>query len=473
MASKLPSLPEGLELLAMPESGDKRAPKISVYVVSHNYGRFLDEAVESVLRQHYEDWELLLIDDGSSDQTQEVMQLYANDPRVRVIRTPGIGLPAVANLALRESRGEYLIRLDGDDVFDENILFVLLNYIERHPELALVFPDYYLIDEGGEIFAHERRQKIAESNHLTDMPPNGACTLIRKTVLESIGGYREDLGAQDGFDLWAKIRNTHRVMNVNLPLFYYRRHGHNLTNSSYRILAARRQIKKDAIAAELERFRPLLAVIPCRKSYDFRPDLWSVKLHGKSLLRRKLEMCLSSPLFDKIIVASDTEAVLPTIDQFNDSRVEFFKRETSDTLRSRSIVSTLSGVAQRFDPEFTGITVLCYIPSPFVMLGSLEEAVCTLVYNDADSSMGVEEIKEPVYCRTPFGLKAINPSGIFRTDHDYVYREANIALATKNNNFHSGSLLGPSTINFIVAQEESYFVDSEKTLQIAHILDAK
>lgn len=457
----------------MSENSEKRTPKISVYVVSHNYGRFLGDAIESVLRQHYENWELLLIDDGSSDHTPEVMQLYVNDPRVRVFKTPGIGLPAAANLALRESRGEYLIRLDGDDIFDENILFVLLSYLERDPEFALVFPDYYLIDEGGEIFAHERRQKISESSHLMDMPPNGACTLIRKSVLESIGGYREDLGAQDGFDLWTKIRNTHRAMNVNLPLFYYRRHGHNLTNSSYRILAARRQIKKDAIATELGMFRPLLAVIPCRRNYDFRPDLWSVELNGKSLLKRKLEMCLSSPLFDRVVVASDTEAVLPTIDEFNDSRVEFFKREASDTLRSRSIVNTLSRVAQRFDPEFTGLTVLCYIPSPFVMLGSLEEAVCTLVYNDADSSVGVEEIKEPVFCRTPFGLKAVNSAGSFRTDHDAVYREANLALATKNKNFRSGSLVGPSPINFIVAPEESFFIDSEKQLQIAHILDAK
>ena len=219
--------------------------------------------------------------------------------------------------------------------------------------------------------------------------------------------------------------------------------------------------------------RPLLAVIPCRRNYDFRPDLWSVELNGKSLLRRKLEMCLSSPLFDKVVVASDTDAVLPTVESFADSRVELIMRDTSDTLRSRNIVGTLSRVAKRFDPNSTGVTVLCYVPSPFVTLGSLEEAVYTLVFNDADSSMGVEEIKEPVFCRTPFGLKAINPVRGLRTDHDYVYREANIALATKNKNFSSGSLLGPCPINFIVAHEESFFIDSEKKLQIAHILDAE
>jgi glycosyltransferase involved in cell wall biosynthesis len=457
----------------MPSRSERQSPKISVYVVSRDYGRFLSEAIESVLRQHYDDWELLLIDDGSVDHTAEVMSLYASDPRIRVLRTSGIGLPAVCNLAMREARGEYLIRLDGDDVFDENALLVLASYLDREPELALVFPDYYLMDEGGEILTHERRHKISESNHMLELPPNGACTLIRKSVLESIGGYREDLGAQDGFDVWAKIRNTHRAANVNLPLFYYRRHGHNLTNSAYRILAARRRIKKDAIAEQLDQYRPLLAVIPCRRNYDFRTDLWAVALNGSSLLSRKLKMCLSSSLFDKVIVAADTDDVRSTIAEFDDDRVAFFKRETSETLRSRSIVGTLSRVAQEFDPETRGITVLCYLPSPFVTLASLEEAVCTVVFNDADSSIGVEEIKEPVFCRTPFGLKAVNSVHSFRNDYDFAYREANIALATKNRNLRSGSLAGPCPINFVVAPEESFFIDSEKKLQIAHILDAR
>lgn len=450
-----------------------RPPKITVYVVSRNYGRFLADAVESVLRQHCQDWEMLLIDDGSADQTAEIMRLYAGDQRVRVITTPGIGLPAVCNLAFREARGEFLIRLDGDDVFDENALFVLLSYMERDPELALVFPDYYLMDEGGEIFAHDRRHNLAESDTMMAPPPNGACTMIRKSILAAIGGYREDLGAQDGFDLWSKIRHTHRAANVSLPLFYYRRHGQNLTNSSYRILSARRRITRDAVGHELARYRPLLAVIPCRRNYDFRPDLWSLELNGKSLLQRKLEMCLGSALFDKVVVASDTDDVLATIQLFDDKRLAFFKRETSETLRSRSIAGTLSRVAQAHDPGMNGITVLCYLPSPFVTLASLEDAVCTLVFNDADSSVGVEEIKEPVFRRTPFGLKAVNSVNGFRTEFDFVYREANMALATRNKTLRGASLIGERPINFIVAHEESFFIDSEKKLQIAHILDSR
>jgi CMP-N-acetylneuraminic acid synthetase len=448
-------------------------PKVTVYIASHNYGRFLSEAIESVLRQQFDSWELLLIDDGSSDDSRNIMSLYSSDPRVRIFEQTGIGLPRVANLALKEARGEFLIRLDGDDIFDENILFVLANYLDRYKDVALVFPDYYLIDEGGEVFSHERRLKVSESTHLKDMPPHGACTLIRRAILLSIGGYREDLGAQDGFDLWSKIRNSHRIMNVNLPLFYYRRHGTNLTNSSYRILSARRQITRDSIGLNFVSFRPILAVIPCRSRYDFQPNLWSIELNGKTLLQRKLEMCAQSKLFDRIIVASDTEQVKEIIQKVDDSRIEYFERDVSETLRSRSIVGTLTKISEFYDPEFRGITVLCYLPSPFVTLSSLEEAVNTLVFNDADSSMGVEELKDPILRRTPYGLKLINGVNGFKTEHDVVYREASIALATKNKNFRTGSLVGPSLINFVVTPEESFFIDSNSKLQCASILDSQ
>ncbi|HIC05038.1 MAG TPA: glycosyltransferase family 2 protein, partial [Nitrospirales bacterium] len=144
-------------------------PLITVYIASRNYGHFLGDAIESVLQQTIDNWELLLIDDGSIDDTSRVIDLYREHPKVRVHRTEGIGLPAVNNLALREAKGEYIIRLDGDDMFDLHILQILASHLDRDSELALVFPDYYLVDESGEIFAHERRQKLYSNDHLMDV----------------------------------------------------------------------------------------------------------------------------------------------------------------------------------------------------------------------------------------------------------------------------------------------------------------
>jgi len=442
-------------------------PKITVYVISHNYGAYLEGAVESVLRQSAEGWELLIIDDGSTDNTQQVMNLYKGDERIRLFKTTGIGLPAVCNLALNESKGKYLIRLDGDDLFDENLLLVLGNYLDKHQDVAMVFPDYYLIDEFGEIYSEKRRQKISKNNHLLDAPANGACTLIRKQVLKQVGGYREDLGAQDGYDIWSKIVLDYKCANINLPLFYYRRHGQNLTNNLHHILAARRRIKIDTISKQLSRFQPIIAVIPCRRNFDFCIDLWKQKINGKSLLQRDIESCITSKLLDHIVVASDNPEVNEVIGLFDDPRLIYFERQREDTIRSTKLVITLEKIAMKLDPQFRGITAVSYLQTPFVGFATMEEAISTLIMNEADCALGVKEIKDPLYKRMAHGLQAVNPPKDPSTDFDVIYQESSTFLATRNKNFKTGSLTGPCIVNFTVSPEECFFVDSEMNLEIA------
>jgi glycosyltransferase involved in cell wall biosynthesis/CMP-N-acetylneuraminic acid synthetase len=444
------------------------APKITVYVVSHNYGRFLEQAVESVLRQTEPDFELLIIDDGSTDDTAQAIEMYRHAPRVRTFRTEGIGLPAVCNLALRESRGRYFIRLDADDVFDDNILWVLGHELDRRTDVAMVFPDYYLMDDAGRIIGHERREKLYDRNHVFDAPANGACSLIRTSVLRDLGGYREDLGAQDGYDLWNKLLAQHRVGNVNLPLFYYRRHGNNSTDTPHRILQARRRITLDALADRLPAVRPITVLIPCRRAYDFALDVWKLCVNGRSLLAHNLERCLASSLFDRVVVACDSEEVREVMAEFDDPRLEFFRRNPEETTRSHSLASSFG----RFGAQtnFSGVTVLSYVQAPMVRNPTLEEAVGTLVLNEADSAMGVEEVRDALFKREPHGLFPLSSSRKFKTDFDAIYKEANTALAFRTVNLKSGSITGSTMVHFIVDPDQCFFIDSVRKLKVAEIL---
>ena len=447
------------------------SPAVTVYIPSHNYGRFLGEAIESVLRQSFTDWELLIIDDASDDNTGDVMSLYAHDPKIRLFRTEGIGLPSVANLALSESRAKYILRLDGDDTLDENILLLFHHYLESHASCAIVFSDFYLVDINGKPLVHERRQKLHHQSFLTDQPANGACSLIRVSALRSVGGYREDLGAQDGFDLWSKLRNEYEIANINLPLFNYRRHGQNLTGNSTRILNARRSIKRDFALNTYNSFRPMIAVLPCRSLYDFRHNMWSSQLAGKSLLQHKLEVLSSCSILDYIIVASDNEDVCNVISQFNDERILFFKRTKEETLRSVPIGITLRRIILKFDPEAKGLTFLTYCSSPFVSKQTVEESIHTLIYNEADSCVGVEEMSDIIYQRTAFGLQPINEPSVFTTDHDSLYRTLNVAVTTKNSLIKRGAIHGPVTVHFVMDSSESFFIDSEYTYRIAEVMN--
>jgi glycosyltransferase involved in cell wall biosynthesis len=142
--------------------------KVTVYIPSHNYAKYLDKAVQSVLDQTMTDWELIIIDDGSTDNTKDLLKKYTNNSKIRIIGQENKGLNVTNNIALRLSRGKYIIRLDADDFFDENILLVLSNVLDTKPNVGLVYPDYYHINENGETLEIIRRKKIGEEVELLD-----------------------------------------------------------------------------------------------------------------------------------------------------------------------------------------------------------------------------------------------------------------------------------------------------------------
>ncbi len=449
------------------------SPKVTVYVVSHNYGGYVEKAIESVFDQTFDDWELLLIDDGSTDHTSNVMKCYENHPKVRFFRTEGIGLTAVCNFALSKAKGEYLIRLDGDDFFDVNILLVQANHMEKDSSLALVFPDYYLIDENAEIFAHERRRQLYSEDHIMDAPPNGACTMFRTASLREVGGYREDLGAQDGFDIWMKLKDKYKCANINLPLFFYRRHGKNLTEEPMRIVNARRTLKKEQANKLLQNERPVLAVIPCRKHFDFVEDVWNLKLDGITLLEKDIHTCLESDLIEKVIITCDNLEAKDLVHSFNNPKVVFHHRGTKSTQRSANLALTMADILKKYDPQHKGISIIRYTQTPFISKDTLEEAISSLLISDADSACTIEEVSDTIYMRSAHGLIRVNGESTKMIGKETLFRDTSTCLAVQNSNIKSGSLRGTRMTGFSISAAEGFFINSEFTLETARNISKK
>ena len=166
----------------------------------------------------------------------------------------------------------------------------------------------------------------------------------------------------------------------------------------------------------------------------------------------------------------DNPEVNEIISTFSDTRLSFFKRKKEDTPPSKSIVPLLEKIVTPIDSKHSGVAVLSYLQAPMVTTETLEEAISTLILNDACSSYGLEEVKETLYKRNSRGLLPINPSKKLTSDFDIVFRETNTSLATRNNNFLNGSLTGSKIVHFIVSKEECFFIDSEHSLKVANIL---
>ena len=135
-------------------------PLVTVYVTNFNYGNYIEQSIESVLAQTYKNFELIVIDDGSTDDSRKIINRYIDKTNVRVIFQKNKGLIASNNIAVRAAQGKYVMRLDADDYLDENALLVLVNAIEKSDEIALVFPDYYYVDTDGQVTGQERRNNF-------------------------------------------------------------------------------------------------------------------------------------------------------------------------------------------------------------------------------------------------------------------------------------------------------------------------
>ena len=444
--------------------------KISVYIISHNYGKFVLQAIKSVINQTYSNWELILVDNSSTDNTLEIFKKFKKHKKVKIISLTNKNFPQACNIAVKKASGEYVIRLDGDDYFDHNILKVFSGYLEKNKKTALLFSDYFFISSDNKIISYEWTEKKGNNKHKI-LPPNGACCLIRKRFLKEVGFYREDLGAQDGLDIYFKLKKKYRIHNINLPLFYYRRHSNNLTNKELKIFSARRAIKKDNLKFK-KKFSPIILIIPCRKYFDFVKNLWAQKLDGKTLLERDLEMCCKSDVIDHIVVISDTNEVLKIVSNFKkkDKRISFIKRNMQDTNRKTSILFSLKNIIKKMDPKLSGVVILRYIQTPFVTHFTLEEALSTIVLANATSSIGIESIKNEIFFRKKENLTSLNYKQTNQINKQEFYKDTTTCLAFKSKNIENNSLTGNRVVGFEVTSAESFFISSSNDLKVANTL---
>lgn len=200
-------------------------PKVSVLLPVHNGARFIGDAIESVLNQTFADFELIVVDDASTDQTAAVVARYG-DSRIRTIaQDRNHGLPRALNRGLAAASGIYVARLDHDDRAHRQRLARQSEFLDRHPAVALVGSRARLIDESGRVRGVVERPISPHGIRWLAMLENPfihSATMFRREIALAMGGYREDVPFAEDFDLWGRMMATHDVHNLDELLVDYR-----------------------------------------------------------------------------------------------------------------------------------------------------------------------------------------------------------------------------------------------------------
>lgn len=296
--------------------------------------------------------------------------------------------------------------------------------LERSPEVGLVFPDYYLVDEGGNVLDVVRRHNFEEVG-LLDQPAHGACTMIRTGLLRELGGYDEEFRCQDGYDLWVRFIQHYKVRNVNLPLFYYRRHPRNLTRNEEGLLEARARIlakQRERVASPLT----AVAIVPVRGRVTDPSSRALELLGGKPLVDWTIDTVLMCDRVSDVVLTTPDENVLKHVAETYADKVIAVKRDRSMARLNTELDETILGAIESFErttERRRDVAVVLHIESPFRRPRHIDSAVDIMELFDTDSVISVRPDTDMLYRHNGGGLELIRSSQQLRLEAEELYRE--------------------------------------------------
>ncbi|MFA6427549.1 MAG: glycosyltransferase [Candidatus Magasanikbacteria bacterium] len=228
--------------------------KVSVIMSVYNGARYLADAIDSILNQTYTDFEFIIINDGSTDNTAGILESYtAVDNRVRVlVNSSRLGLTLSLNKAIREARGVYIARMDADDISNKNRIAEQLNFFGQYSDVAVLGTSARIINENGKEIGIKSvltgHKDIVKKMLFNNQFIHGSL-MIKKSVFDDVGFYDETFKNSQDYELLLRAARKYTVANLDKKLIYRREHIQNISLSSKRqqydaIRARWRAVKK-------------------------------------------------------------------------------------------------------------------------------------------------------------------------------------------------------------------------------------
>ncbi len=381
----------------------KTDPLVTIYIVSKNHRKYLLKSIKSVLSQSYKNLEIFFVDDNSKDKSFELAKKSFTKKKIKFVKfKKNTGLQSIANFVLKHSNGKYFLRLDADDWLDENAILNLVYKIESSNKIGAVFGSYYYTNEKGEIIGEEKNLKYIEQNF---GPPHGACTLFRTRSLKEVGGYSREFKAQDGWEVWLKLKDRMKFANVQTSVFYYRQLDKSVSRKINIITERSKIIKKISKKLSGGYNQKTLAVIPVKNMFPGIKNVALKKKKRKSLLDLSIKDAINSNVFEKIIITSADKKVGEYIKKnysklYIDKKVIFIKRPKKFDKSISSLQEILKFVSNRYkhlnkyDPDIICVLSLHVIRNN---IGHIKQCINLLMLDKYDIVFSAFKEKDPVF----------------------------------------------------------------------------
>lgn len=210
-------------------------PKVSVVIPAYNSMTYLPETIGSVLNQTFTDFEVIVVNDGSSDNTEQwVAQI--SDPRIKLISQENQGLSGARNTGIERANGEYIAFLDADDLWESTKLEKQVRCLDEHREVGLVYTWVNLINEAGKptgrTFKNYAEGNVWETLIEHNIVESGSVAMVRRHCFETCGVFDRNLRSfVEDWDMWLRIASRYSFKVIQEPLVYYRQHSNSASRN--------------------------------------------------------------------------------------------------------------------------------------------------------------------------------------------------------------------------------------------------
>jgi glycosyltransferase involved in cell wall biosynthesis len=271
-------------------------PQVSVVIPAYNSARYVREAIQSVLSQTYSKFEVVVVDDGSTDDTESAVRSFGD--RVTYVRQDNKGAGAARNEGIKKSEAPYVAFLDSDDLWLPGKLAEQIPLLEQDPEIGLVYSDWAVVPQQGETEQSHLRNLPATSGYVFDALVQcgfilTSGTVVRRSCLDDVGIFDETLAIAQDYDLWLRIAYRWKVTLVNKPLVIKREWNGNLSSNL-----------RKTVTEEIALFEKILRDFP------------NMSPRRRRLVRHQLSLCyrdVGYDDFDRMLLTQARKAFVSSV----------------------------------------------------------------------------------------------------------------------------------------------------------------
>src|SRR3989339_113347 len=345
--------------------------KVSIIVTSCNYGQYIERCLRSLLEQNFDrqHYEVIVVDDASTDNTVELVEKYKKKySNLRlIVNEKNIGVAASSNVGIRESFGQYVVRVDADDYVNSKFVTFLSDYLEANNGLLGVACDYIKVNDEEEV--------LGRFHALYD--PISCGIMYRKDFLVAAGLYNDDFRHCEERELRSRLKEKNRIDCLRIPLYRYRIHGKNKTTQLAEFTNFAEKIERDYLGnGSTLKDKHVVAIIPARGGSKRLKDKNIYPVLGKPLLGWGIESCCNSKYIKDVYVTSDSEKILDVAKEYGAKSIVRPPELAEDKVfKMHAVIHAVETILNDPQEKKPDIIVVVQANSPGVMAVDLDRAI--------------------------------------------------------------------------------------------------